>query len=169
MKPAKKVKTHWIESFCQTRDTNSNHLDQQCPCYPEGQKLKWQNGLKAYSNEQKLVSNAGINNDFRISRKVKTGTSWITLPNKRHQHPILQKTLPKKIGRPKTEFTKLVEVLCRNKGTKIKYWNKQSYSFPDGRGGNYEKKLRPYAEQEVLSSMTRNTNLINFQWRKTAE
>ena len=143
MKPAKKVKTHWIESFCQTRATNSNHLDQQWPCFPEGQKLKWQIGLKSYSKEQTLVSNTGINNDSRISRIKKTGTSWITLPNKRHQHPILQKTLPKKFGRSKTEFTKLVEVLCRNNGPKIRYWNKQSYSFPDGRGGNYEKNWEP--------------------------
>ena len=125
--------------MCQTTDTNSNHLDQQCPCFPEGQKLKRQNGLKTYSNEQKLISNTGINNDFRISRKVKTGTSWITLPNKRHQHPILWITLPKKFGGAKTEFTKLFEVLCRNKGTKINYWNEQIYGFPDGKVGNYEK------------------------------
>ena len=118
MKPAKKVKTHWIESFCQTRDTNSNHLDQQCPCYPEGQKLKWQNGLKAYSNEQKLVSNAGINNDFRISRKVKTGTSWITLPNKRHQHPILQKTLPKKLGDQKRNSLNWLKFYAETKALK---------------------------------------------------
>ena len=143
MKPAKKVKAHWIESFCQTRDTNSNHLDQQSPCYPEGQKLKWQNGLKAYSNEQKLVSNTGINNDFRIRRKVKTGASWITLPNKRHQHLILKKTLAKKFGGAKTEFINIFEVLCRNKGTKINFWNKQICSFPDGKGGNYEKNWDP--------------------------
>ena len=42
-KPAKKEKTHWIESLCQTRDTNSNHFDQQWPCFPDGQKVKLTN------------------------------------------------------------------------------------------------------------------------------